>query len=605
MKGDRCEVNVSELEVMIAAHQAAIASMARHEVHRTICYSDKSSLYQEQYALPLVEVDERRSRMLTAEVTRIRSQNEDLIVKIAAEGEKENGYRRSNEDFFFENPMKRLSGFKKFVKKAERSKEAEIGEAVVVATTADVLQRVEEERKGNALAAQIAEVLEGNASKASDLVAALTQRDLLVVAIAAEEELSFILQDRAVEVMEERSLRGIIALEEEKALELLIEASQESRDRFEAAAVLFEIEKSRAEAAEQSRVQISDAIASAVVQNALLSASLSLEGQKTIELQNSVAQAIYVRSSISSSYHGATEALTISIKEIKGKNTERNNSLAVAAEDTDFTVSPLSGSGTVSPKKWGKETIWQQVGMLNPDIDIDMDSISKSPTMAIRINFTKDISRPSPTMAMVGRGSLQSSSESPRLPRMDVIPAEQKSLSKGYKATDPKMKITSTMDNEAKMVADKMHNKRNAIRNAVNQALQPSQGLSKDITPPTNSIISSGSSTLSALDDTTVESTEALIDDSDQCSQSSSRIASHDLVSLLFCPLSIVTPSDLISVRRFLFCILPSFSIHPSIHQSIHPSFSPSSLSPTFPPSYLHSSSFLAVFHPNFFLLFE
>jgi hypothetical protein len=510
VKGDRCEVNVGELEVLIAAHQAAIASMGRHDILQSTSYSDESSLHPQDSTQTSMGSDEERNRLLMAEFFRIRSLNEELIAEIAAEEEKGNGLRNSDEDFTFVNPMMRSSGAAAGMKKKTADpigivKRGKLDRAVEVATAADAL-RAEEEGKGKALAKQIAEVLEDNAAKAFDLVAALNHRDLLIEAITAEEELSFILQDRAADAMEERSLRCVVALEEERALELLIEASKESRDRFEAAAAMFEIEKERAEEAERARLQISDAIASAVRQNALLSASLSLEGQKTVELESSVAQAVHARSPVASYPQGDAAALTISMEGIRANSAEMKSHSASAA------LSPMSGSAT--PRRWGKEFNWHQ-GDKTP---ADMDGNSKSPIMTMTATSPKD--SPRPASAMTGREGLRSSLESPRLTRMDVIPAEQKGLSRGSKAAEPR--VISSMENEAKTAADKMHNKRNAIRNAVNQALDPSQHLLIDRIDQ--------SSVSSALDDTRL--TDASQDYDDQCIQSPCRISTKDVVSL-------------------------------------------------------------------------
>jgi hypothetical protein len=510
VKGDRCEVNVGELEVLIAAHQAAIASMGRHGILQSTCYRDESSLHPQDSTLTSMGSDEERNRLLMAEFSRISSLNEELIAEIAAEEEKGNGLRNSDEDFTFVNPMMRSSGAAAGMKKKKADpigmvKGGKLGRADEAVTAADAL-RAEEEAKGKALAEQISEVLEDNAAKAFDLVAALNHRDLLVEAITAEEELSSILQERAADAMEERSLRCIVALEEERALELLIEASKESRDRFKAAAAMFEIEKERAEEAERARVQISDATASAVMQNALLSASLSLEGQKTAELESSVAQAVHARSPVASNPQGDAAILTISMEGIRANSAEMKSPSASAA------LSPMSGSAT--PRRWGKEFNWHQVDKTPGD----MDGNSKSPVKTMTTTSPKD--SPRPASAMTGRESLRSSSGSPRLTRMDVIPAEQKGLSRGSKAAEPR--VISSMENEAKTAADKMHNKRNAIRNAVNQALDPSQHLLIDRTD--QSSVSSG------LDDTRL--TDASQDYDDHCIQSPFRNSPKDVVSL-------------------------------------------------------------------------
>ena len=561
-RGATSAAKIIEMKAIIDSYEEEAAAAAESKSSEFSPSSGKVSCYLCHSTIESLGADEDRNKLLNAEAARVRAINEDLIAEIAAEERKTAGLSTTAESFSFENPMGRSKGKASFrrgdsSKGADESKSDSASE-VALSLKADLLRDAETKQRAQALADEIALVMEENELRAKDLAAARSQRELLVHAIAAEEEMALSLQDRAAEVMVERSLRSNIAIEEEKALSLLSGATASSRDRFEAATAMFESEKARALVAEKNRLEASEALAKARERNDRLLATLTAEEERGAALQKAAAQAILAnkeRASTAAMTEKTAMKLTAALNERRIEIAEKERQLEIQTEkarrltlnvkDVDDAMSTVSGSvspSSLSPKKKsdrGWMTNNEKAGLEDFRDDSDSGESNKSPLGAddsARSSLLKKLFKPPSALnvhaaVMPSKEMLRSPAHLRPMGKTDVIPMNQSILTRGGKADAPR--IATAMENEAKIVAEKIRSKRDAIRNAVDGILTSSR---PPTVPPSPAPLTSCGSSISSMGGTAktffafAEKTEPAVDDDDESVLGPLKAASQSLV---------------------------------------------------------------------------
>ena len=551
--------------------------------------------------------------MLNAEAARVRAVNEELIAEIAAEEEKTKFLSTTAENFAFENPMSRLGRSPKTPASKnglipintprngeDKNQSPWSGTNPMILMNAK--RQAEAKLKLEEISAETKAVLDENENKSKDLIAAKSQRDLLIHAIAAEEEMALTLQDRAAEIMTERSLRSSIAVEESKALSLLSGATISSRDRFQAATAMFETEKLRAEAAEESRLEMSAALVIARERNAQLLASLTAEEARTLELQVANMEAIKERTSITAMSEMTSKRLTAALNDTRAEIAEKERQLEIqgmkarrltaSIRDNDDAISVVSESispTSSSPKRPASERAWmprrsekEKASLEDFRDDSDSENSCKTPNGGDDIpssNLLRKLFKPTSintnATTIPGREMLKSPVRSPVNQRsssmkMDFVP----NMKNNFKVNKDEPKGATAMENEAKMIAEKIRNKRDAIRTAVDGILNSPRVVTPRAVLTPLSMLSCDTSISSDQDGTATENITGCnsraeksdgLDDDDENTFPMSRLdhsipfklTSHSLVS---------SPLVVPIVLHAIICIKFTTLTHPQYH---------------------------------------
>ena len=524
-KGAANVIKVAELQAVIAAHESEALQSPKSKAAQFAPFTGSPSCYLCRSTLDSIGEDEERNRLLNAEAARVRGLNEDLAALIAAEEKKTVELKIAAGTFSFENPMNRSHGKSPKgpvtkpsvdMKGAEETKSGSVAEkerkAELENQTRLLALTAEEKQKGIALAAAVAEVLGDNDLKASDLAAALRERELLMDAINAEEDRALSLQDRAAEIMEEKALRCSVAAEEERALALLAEATNSSREHFMAASALYEAEKGRAEVAERERVDASEALAKAKERNDQLSASLAAEEQKTIALQAAVAaaqQANRDKAAAASLTEKTTQVISANLDKARAEIAEKEKQLEIQGGKSlrlSAALKDVSGSedmsslvsGSLSPLESPRDRKGKGLSVKLEDFENDSggsdNSQRRRPSLkSIRSPCSDTVppssssfrgagrtpSSPHPMSGFFGASEMRSPRSS--FIQVDKIPFTKPTLGRVPKSEEPR--VMTALENEAKIVAERIRSKRDAIRTAVDGSLAAKSRSGKDIFP--------------------------------------------------------------------------------------------------------------------------